>query len=140
MNITFDEARIQMDGGVWLCLKVKDPAPARAFVMEKKAVLYDCQVKQHREKRSRDANNYCWVLLDKLASALRTTKEELYIGYVRGIGPHKDFTLTQDEARTFRSAWERLGPSRWTLTGMETASLSGPTTAPAPTTQSRCPG
>ena len=109
MNITFDEARIQMDGGVWLCLKVKDPAPARAFVVEKKAVLYDCQVKQHREKRSRDANNYCWVLLDKLASVLRTTKEELYIGYVRGIGPHKDFTLTQDEARTFRSAWERLG-------------------------------
>lgn len=28
MNLTFDEAKIQMDGGVWLCLKVKEPAPA----------------------------------------------------------------------------------------------------------------
>lgn len=109
MNLTFDDAKIQMDGGVWLCLKVREPATARSFVMEKNAALYDCEVKRHREKRSLDANAYCWVLLDKLADALHTTKEALYIGYVRIIGPYKDFTLTQDEAGTFRVAWERLG-------------------------------
>ena len=28
---------------------------------------------------------------------------------MREVGPHKDFTLTQGEAKTFRVAWERLG-------------------------------
>ena len=44
-----------------------------------------------------------------LADALDTTKEELYRECIRHIGPHKDFTLTEDEAKTFRVAWERLG-------------------------------
>ena len=109
MNLTFDEAKIQMDGGVWLCLKVKEPAPAREFILTKKQALYDCKIAQHREKRSMTANDYCWVLLDKLADALHSTKEEIYIQKVREIGPYKDFTLTEDEANTFRVAWELLG-------------------------------
>jgi len=56
-----------------------------------------------------NANDYCWVLLDKMADALHTTKEELYIQKVREVGPFKDFTLTEDEANTFRVAWELLG-------------------------------
>ena len=109
MNLTFDEAKIQMDGGVWLCLKVKEPAPAREFILTKKQALYDCKIAQRREKRSMTANDYCWVLLDKLADALHSTKEEIYIQKVREIGPYKDFTLTEDEAKTFRVAWEMLG-------------------------------
>lgn len=109
MNLTFTDARIARDDGVWLCLKVNEPAPAREFVLNHKNRLYDCEIKEHREKRSLDANSYCWVILDKLADALRTTKEELYLQKVREVGPHKDFTLTQGEAKTFRVAWERLG-------------------------------
>lgn len=75
--------------------------------------LHDCDVevtiKKHREKRSLDANSYMWVLLDKLAQVLYTTKEELYIGYIRRLGMFKDFTLTEDEAKTFRVVWEAFG-------------------------------
>lgn len=110
MNLTFDKARCMSDAdGIWLCLRPKTPKSAERFVSEMKPKEYDAELNEHREKRSMDANAYCWVLLDKLADALRSTKEELYIGYVRNIGPHKDFTLTQDEAGTFRAAWERLG-------------------------------
>ena len=35
-------------------------------------------IKQHREKRSLDANAYCWVLLQKLAEALDSDKDTLY--------------------------------------------------------------
>ena len=35
-------------------------------------------IKQHREKRSLDANAYCWVLLQKLAEVLKTDKDSLY--------------------------------------------------------------
>lgn len=109
MTLTFTEARIQMDSGVWLCLKVNEPAPARTFILDKQNRIYDCEIKQHRDKRSMNANDYCWVLLDKMADALHTTKEELYIQKVREVGPFKDFTLTEDEANTFRVAWELLG-------------------------------
>ena len=109
MNVTFSEARIVLDDGVWLCVRVNEPAPAREFVLNHKDRLYDCEIKEHREKRSLDANSYCWVLLDKLADALRSTKEELYLQKVREVGPFKDFCLTEDEAKTFRVAWEKLG-------------------------------
>lgn len=100
--------RWSMDAaGDWLCIQAKDAR--RTLDSLKPGKVYDVEIKEHREKRSLDANAYCWVLLDKLAEALDTTKEELYRGYVRKIGPFKDFDLTVDEAKTFRTAWERLG-------------------------------
>lgn len=109
MTLTFTEARIQNDKGVWLCLKVNETAPARQFVITKQNRLYDLEIKKHREKRSLDANNYLWALLDKLADSLHTTKEELYLQKIREVGVFKDFRLTEGEAKTFRIAWEKLG-------------------------------
>lgn len=109
MTLTFTEARIQNDNGVWLCLKINETAPARQFIMKKQNRLYDAEIKQHRDKRSLDANNYLWALLNKLADVLHATKEELYIQKIREIGMFKDFRLTEDEAKTFRVAWEKLG-------------------------------
>ena len=48
---------------------------------------YAVDMKEYRKKRSLDANSYCWVLLQKLAEKLHTTKEELYVEKVRSIGP-----------------------------------------------------
>lgn len=109
MNLTFSDARVQNDNGCWLCLKVNEPAQARQFVMKKQNRLYDAEIKKHREKRSLDANNYLWCLLDKLADVLHTTKEELYLQKIKEVGVFKDFHLTEDEAKTFRVAWEKLG-------------------------------
>lgn len=109
MNLTFEEARVEQADGWWLCLKVNEPTRARGFVLGKKSRLYDCEIKEHREKRSLDANALLWVMLDKLADSINSTKEELYLRYVKDCGPFKDFTLTEDEAKTFRVAWGALG-------------------------------
>lgn len=109
MKLTFKEARLKHDNGCWLCLKVNEPAPARKFVLTHKDRLYDCEVTEHREKRTLDANAYAWALMDKIADAVNSTKEEIYITKVREIGPYKDFALTKDEAKTFRVAWEKIG-------------------------------
>lgn len=97
-----------MDGG-WLCLRINEPAPARKFVLEHRETMYDCEIKEHRERRSNDANAYAWVLMTELAEAIGVTKYDIYRQKVREVGPYKDFVLTQDEARTFRVAWEALG-------------------------------
>lgn len=109
MNLTFTQSKISMEDGLWLCLKVNETAPAREFVLKKQNKLYDCKIKQHRDKRSLDANAYCWVLLDKLADAIRSTKEEIYLQKVREIGIFRDFILEEAEVKTFRTVWERQG-------------------------------
>ena len=53
-----DEKISSEDGAVWLCLKVTDPAAARRFCMaqDKPGIVYDVEIKAHKDKRSLDAN------------------------------------------------------------------------------------
>lgn len=44
------------------------------------------EVKPYRERRSLDANAYFFVLADKLAEKLNTTKEEIYRNAIKEIG------------------------------------------------------
>lgn len=98
MKLTFSDARIELNGGTWLCLKVDEPAPARGFVYGMKKRKYDADLKEHREKRSLDANAYCWVLLDKLAEATRIPKDEIYRKAIREIGGVSDTVCVQRKA------------------------------------------
>lgn len=69
----------------------------------------DVEVKEYREKRSLSSNAYLWTLLDKIAGAIGSDKESIYLDFVRQYGLFKDFTLTEDEAKTFSVAWSKLG-------------------------------
>ena len=111
MTLTFtDEKCIRDDSGTWLCLKVTDPAAARRFCMEQtKQIAFDAEIKEHREKRSIDANRYLWHLLGELAAVLRTTKEELYLHYVREYGIFRDWALPPEQAKTFDKVWSSQG-------------------------------
>jgi len=48
----------------------------------------DIEIKKHRERRSRDANAYCWVLIGKIAEAIRPplSKEEVYMLMLKRYG------------------------------------------------------
>ena len=102
------------EGGVWFKVLVpySEAQQARQFVLRQKDKAYSVEVKEKREKRSLDANAYFWRLLSDLAEAVGTTKEELYLRYVKDFGPFRDFVLTEYEAKTFRTAWSMLG-SGW---------------------------
>ena len=56
------------------------------------------EVKPYREKRSLDANAYFWVLCDKLAEKLNTTKEEIYRHSIREIGGVSEVVCVKNEA------------------------------------------
>ena len=43
----------------------------------------DMKIKKHREKRSLNANAYLWVLLQKIAEATHTSKEEVYLAMLQ---------------------------------------------------------
>ncbi len=70
----------------------------------------DIEIKKHREKRSLNANSYMWVLLDKLAETLQEhTKEDLYRLCIKRVGVFRDWTLTEEEVRTFTVLWTNQG-------------------------------
>lgn len=120
-ELTFDSARIVNDGGVWLCLKVKDPAPARAFVYSFKGV-HTAILKRFQKKRSLDANAYAWALLGKLSAALRLPKEEIYRSFIKEIGGNYEiFPIRTAAVEAFKGFWgygrvgwivEELGESK----------------------------
>ena len=44
------------------------------------------EVKEHKAKRSKNANSYYWTLLGKIADALRISKDELHEKYLEKYG------------------------------------------------------
>lgn len=40
--------------------------------------LCNIDIKKHREKRSLNANAYCWVLIEKIAEKMKLSKEDIY--------------------------------------------------------------
>ena len=56
------------------------------------------KIGKHREKRSLDANAYCWVLLDKLSEKLNIPKEELYRATIKEIGGVSEIACVKNEA------------------------------------------
>lgn len=105
MTLTFTEARIQSDNGVWLCLKVDDPAPARQFVMNKQNRLYDADIKQHREKRSLDANACYWKLCGDLARAVGEKSDDIYLRHIKDIGNYSVLCVQRGALDEFKRKW-----------------------------------
>ena len=44
------------------------------------------EIKQYKEKRSLNANNYAWKLITEIANVLRASKEEIYLCMLRRYG------------------------------------------------------
>lgn len=68
------------------------------YLEKLKDKLLSCALKLFRNTRSLDANAYCWVLIDKLASALNEKKEEIYRCYIRQMGDNNTVVCVKSEA------------------------------------------
>ena len=70
----------------------------------------DLTVKQFQKKRSMDANAYAWVLIGKIAAALKITAAEVYQSIVREIGGNYEIIAVRNEAvEQWRQAWAHNG-------------------------------
>lgn len=83
------------------------------------------ELKLHRQKRSLSANAYAWVLCDKLADKLRTTKEEVYRQAVAQVGVFEEIKVTSPEAgKRFKRIWHQNGLGWLTKTIDDTTVLA----------------
>lgn len=108
-TITFRE--VKLEGG-WLMVKPKreDMGKAMALVRRHKDRDYDLEVKEHRKKRSLDANAYAWVLIHKLAEAMKLTPEEVYIQQIPNVGNnYTPMCVREQDVERFRKNWMSNG-------------------------------
>lgn len=56
------------------------------FLNVGKDEILEWTIKKQGEKRSLDANNYAWALMDDIAKVLRTTKWEVYLEMIQRYG------------------------------------------------------
>ena len=70
----------------------------------------DVSVKEHRKKRSLDANAYCWTLIDKIAEALNITPIEVYRESIRGIAGVSEWVCVKNAAvERLKQLWSHNG-------------------------------
>lgn len=82
-NISFD----YQSGGVLYQLALENKQAAIACVEELKTdTRLTIKIDRYREKRSLNANSYCWAILTKIGNKLRLSKEEVYFQMLKRYG------------------------------------------------------
>ena len=126
MSETISFREVKLEGG-WLMVKPEreDLGKAMTVVRKHQNRLYDLEVKEHRQKRSLDANAYCWVLINKIADALRITPKEIYRQAIQNIaGNYEVIPIKEEAAEHFKQVWEGQGLG-WPCVDMGKSKIQG---------------
>ena len=76
------------------------------------------EIKEHREKRSLTANAYAWVLIGKIADAMRASKDEIYLKMLKRYGQSEMVSVVSSiDVRGYFKYFEPVGTA--TLQGKE---------------------
>ena len=68
------------------------------------------KIGKFKQKRSLDANAYCWVLISRLAERLNIPKTDIYRAAIKEIGGNSDIVCIQDKAvDSLCDGWQRNG-------------------------------
>lgn len=108
-ELMFTDAKLEAG---WLMVKPlqTDLGKAMAIVRKMKPKTYDLTVKEHKKKRSLDANAMAWSLINKIADALRIPPVEVYRQAILDIAGNNEVIPIRDEAvEQFKQAWSSHG-------------------------------
>ena len=123
-GFTFTDAKLEAG---WLMVKPikEEMGKAMAIVRKLKPKTYDLTVKEHREKRSLDANAYAWVLIGKLADAMRIPPTIVYKNAIQNIGGNYEVIPIREEAvEKFKEVWTNQGLG-WPCVDMGPSKIEG---------------
>lgn len=108
-DFLFDKVKTMSDSEeTWLMLRAKFPHAARKIVEEANSKLYCATIKEHRNKRSLDANAYAWVLMDKIASILHTDKWEVYLEMLSRYGVFTHIIVKPSVVEKVKQEWRSV--------------------------------
>ncbi len=107
INIDFDTRKPKIS----LLLDSKDIEVVEQLKSKDKL---NVELKEYRQKRSLDANAYCWVMCDRIAKELSKdgtikTKEEVYKEAILAIGTFEPMIIEERAFENFKRIWEKQG-------------------------------
>lgn len=111
MKLLFDKAQWMMSAdGAYLMIRT-NRRDATAFCDEmKEGKVYEADIKEHRKKRSLDANAYAWLLIGKLANKVGLPKEEVYREFIKDVGGNYEiFPIRNDAVEKWIFNWRQRG-------------------------------
>lgn len=84
------------------------------YLEELKGLELDIELDKHREKRTLNANAYCWVLCDKISKKLTVpdaviTKEDVYKDAILNIGTFQPMIVEEKAYDNLKRIWEKQG-------------------------------
>lgn len=81
------------------------------------------EIKEHKERRSKNQNALLWELLMQLQNKLHIPKEEIYRHYIKEIGDYEVVPIKEEAVSKFISAWQKNGIG-W-VCDIDTSKLKG---------------
>ena len=91
---------------------------------------YNVQIEKYRESRSLNSNSYMWILCDKIADKINSTKEEVYQKAVREVGVFEVLPIKNVALTDFKRRWASKGLG-WFCEELRDSKLAGYTTVMA---------
>lgn len=105
-----DLKRWATEDGVLIQFLTKDYKETdKAFLQADSGKEMDVEIFPRKKKRSLDANAYMWVLCDKIAKAIRSTKEEVYREVVHSVGVFDYIAVVDKAVDKFVDNWKSRG-------------------------------
>ena len=96
-------------GEAQITFKTKDLSSVDKLLKDSEKNNINADFRPMRQKRSNDANAYLWVLCDKIADVIRSTKEEVYRNAIREVGVFQDVATRHDAADDLINLWSNRG-------------------------------
>lgn len=98
----------------------KSGKPKITFIMNERTALTELdeikdldklsvEAKKYRQKRSLDANAYCWVLINKLAEKLNLKPIEVYRKAIYEIGVREVIPVKNEAVDRYKEVWQNNG-------------------------------
>jgi hypothetical protein len=66
------------------------------WLFQQKDLEKKFEIKEYRQKRSLNANAYCWALIGQIADNMRASKEDIYLRMLRDYGQSEIISVRAD--------------------------------------------
>lgn len=106
------DARARFDGDIELILIcAKDTQNSVQGLLDefKADARWSAKIAKIKRKRSLEANSYCWILCDKIADKLNTTKEAVYQEAIKSVGVFTQLLVEDVAVESFIKCWNSQG-------------------------------
>jgi hypothetical protein len=108
---------------ITLALTTKtDISDLKAVIADKK--LLTVEISKQKKKRSLDANALLWVLCQKIAEVIHTTKESVYQKFIKEVGQFEIVPIKAEAVERWIEVWNSKGLG-WFAEVIEDSKLPG---------------